>query len=81
MRTGGQNFALHQKNDLIVVFDRSDLLSDRQQCDSGVITVYILEDLAFSIGVDTCREVIEEQNFRIESKGPGQHDALLLTAG
>src|SRR5215510_732125 len=47
VRTRGQNLALHQKNNLVVVFDRSDLLSDGQQCDSGIITVYVLEDLPF----------------------------------
>src|SRR5262245_48058671 len=37
VRSGSQNLAFHQENNLVVVFHRSDLLSYGQQGDAGII--------------------------------------------
>src|SRR5579864_5879364 len=56
----GQDLSFHQKDDLIVVLDGRDLLRDRDQRDSGVLFLNVLEDRLFRRGVDSRGKIIEQ---------------------
>src|ERR1700754_2086447 len=80
MRAGGDHFAFHQEDYLLIVLDRRDLLGDRQQRDTWVVLSYVGQDLLLGLGVDTRRKVIQQKDAGLYGQGPCQHDPLFLTA-
>src|SRR4029450_7887923 len=59
---------LHQQNNLIVVGDRCDLLCHREERRPGIVAVHVLEDGTRGRRVDASREVVEQQDPRVERK-------------
>src|SRR2546422_47215 len=61
MRTCRKDLTLHQQDDLIIIFDRRNFLSDRQERNTWVITMDVLEDFPFGIRVNARSEIVEQQ--------------------
>src|SRR4051812_36279097 len=80
MRAARQNLPLHEQYDLVVSLDGGDLLCDRDECQPGVITLDIGENLLLGIRIDAGSEVVEEKNLGIERERTSEHEALLLPA-
>src|SRR5260221_4579272 len=77
---GGQHLAFHQHDNLVVVFDRRDLLRDRDERQARVVPPDVLENLALGRGVDARGEVVEQEHARVERERARQHDPLFLPA-
>src|SRR5262245_55992870 len=63
---GSQNLAFHQKHNLVVVFNGSDLLRHRKKSNARVVPPHVFQDSYFSRCVDARGEIVEEQHTRIE---------------
>src|SRR5215469_8079528 len=81
VRSGSQNFAFHQENDLIKMLDRGDLLRDRDKRNLWIKFLNILENGLLRRRIHAGCEIVEQQHFRIEGQCAGEHYALLLSAG
>src|SRR5678816_4378995 len=76
-----QDLSLHQKDDLVVIDYGRDLLRHRDKRNPRIILAHVLQNDALRGGIHARGEIIQQQHFGIERQSPGQHDALLLSAG
>src|SRR5258707_317203 len=76
-----QQFTFHQQNNLVIMFNRSNFLGDRYQGYARIIILNILQNFLFGLRINTRRKIIKEEDFWIQRQSPGEHDALLLSAG
>src|SRR5579863_6627983 len=69
MGAGRQHVTLHEHHNLVVVFNRGDLLRHRQQRQPRIVPLHVLEDCALGRGVDARREIVQQQHTGIERQG------------
>src|SRR5215216_2527340 len=62
---GGQDFAFHEENDLLVILHRFDLLRHREQRDIRIVAAHVIENRTRRGRVDTRDEVVEQEDARI----------------
>src|ERR1700683_3274668 len=64
--SGGQQLAFHQKENLVVVLHRRDLLRYRDQSDTGILFVDVPQNGALGGGIDARGEIVEQQHLGIQ---------------
>ena len=69
------------EGDLVGKGDRRRSRGDDDRRGLREVALEVVEDLAFSAGIEGARRVVEEQHARLADEGAGEGDALSLPAG